>query len=606
MARKGLESLEKTVSRRMMLLAGVQLTAGFSLLSRLYYLQFVKSDEYQMLAEDNRIKIQLIAPPRGDIVDRNGIALAENEVNYRLFIERENRPQAKQSFATLKAVLNFGPEHSKSMEAQLGDAMNRKPLIVKEHLSWDNVVKVEYNLPDLPGVYIEEGAVRYYPYNDLCAHLIGYVGRVSESEMQKDNPLFRLPEFKVGKNGVELLYDKALRGTAGTKHIEVNVMGISVRELKHQPSIKGDTLTLTIDADVQEFAANRMGSESGAVVVMDAHYGDVLALVSVPAFDPNRFSVGITNDYWKELSAEEKNPLMNKAITGLYPPGSTFKMLMGLAGLKAGVITPKKQFYCPGHYYLGNHRFNCWKPEGHGSMDLENAISESCDVFFYNVAERLDIDTISAMGFDLGLGQKSGLGLLGEKAGLMPSAEWKKANFHDGWRTGDTINVGIGQGYVLTSPIQLAIMTSRMVNGGYKVKPSLISASDQPPDWPLMDVDPVHLESIMAGMNKVVNTPRGTAYGRRILQEGMEMGGKTGTSQVRKITQRGLDQNTLPWRYRHHGLFVGFAPVANPRFVASVLVEHGGGGGLAAAPVARDVLWKVQQLAAENPNRFKI
>lgn len=605
MARKTPDSLEKTISRRMMLLAGVQLTAGFGLLSRLYYLQFVKSDEYQTLAEDNRIKIQLMSPPRGDIVDRNGVALAENEVNYRLFIERENRAQAKQSFATLKSVLQFSQQHTKNMESALNDQMNRKPLMVREHLSWDNVVKVEYHLPDLPGVYIEEGAVRYYPYNDLCAHLVGYVGRVSESEMQKDNPLFRVPEFKVGKNGVELLFDEKLRGTAGTKQIEVNVMGISVRELKHQPSIQGETLKLTIDADVQEFAANRMGKESGAVVVMDAHYGELLALVSVPAFDPNRFSVGITTDYWKELSAEEKNPLMNKAITGLYPPGSTFKMLMGLVGLKAGVVNPKTQFYCPGHYYLGNHRFNCWKPEGHGTMNLESAIAESCDTYFYEVAERLQIDDISAMGFDLGLGQKSNLGLLGEKAGLMPSAEWKKATHNDGWRTGDTINVGIGQGYVLTSPLQLAVMTSRMVNGGYKVEPSLLP-HEKLPDWPRMEVDPKYLESVVSGMNKVVNDPRGTAYWRRIMQEGMEMGGKTGTSQVRRITQRGQDQSTLPWRFRHHALFVGYAPVAAPRFVVSVLVEHGGGGGLAAAPVARDVLWKVQQLAAENPTRFRI
>ena len=596
---------ERTLSRRMFFLAGVKAAAGFSLIGRLYYLQFIKSEEYQTMADGNRIKIQLIAPVRGDLLDRTGVPLAENEINYRLFIERENKEQAKQSLKRALRLIELTDTQKEAHRKVINNPLDRKPLLIKDHLSWDEVARIEFHMPDLPGAFIEQGQMRYYPLIDKASHLIGYVGRVSESEMtSKDDPLFRLPEFKIGKSGCELLFEQEVRGIAGARHIEVNATGLSVRELKVQPAEKGTDLRLTIDAELQRFAAERMGEESGAIVVMDAHYGELLALVSMPAFDPNTFSVGIRNDYWKELNANEKTPLLNKAITGLYPPGSTFKMIVGLAGLRADVINPNTQFYCPGHYFLGNHRFNCWRPEGHGSMNLERALAESCDTYFYNVAYHCGIEPIIKVCHECGLGAKSGIGLNGEKEGLVPSPEWKKSRYNAPWTRGDTINVSIGQGFVLASPMQLAIMTARMVNGGRAVMPTLFSDGKEK-EWPLMDIEPSHLEMVMKGMDMVVNAPNGTAYWKRIAEEGMAMGGKTGTSQVRRITQRGVNQMTIPWKHRHHGLFVGYAPVENPRFVCSVIVEHGGGGASAAAPVAQDVLRKLQQLAADNPQRYR-
>lgn len=600
----GTDSFERKLSRRMFVLAGIKAAAGFSLIGRLYYLQFVKSEEYRTLAEGNRIKIQLLPPIRGDLLDRGGVPLAENEVNYRLFIERENREQARQSFKRAARLVELGVNDKAALQQAIENRLDRKPLLVKDHLSWDEVSRIEFHLPDLPGTFIEQGQMRYYPLIDKASHLIGYVGRVSESEMKKDDPLFRLPEFKIGKNGCELLFEERLRGIPGTKHIEVNATGLSVRELKHQPSQKGEALVLSIDAEVQKFAAERMGEESGAVVVMDARNGEVIALVSVPAFDPNSFSVGIKSGYWGQLNANIKNPLMNKAITGLYPPGSTFKMVVGLAGLRTGAITKDTRHFCPGHYYLGNHRFNCWKPGGHGTMNLDNALAESCDTFFYNVAYDCGIEAINMVCHELGLGAKSQLGLQGEQAGLVPSPEWKQAKHGAPWTRGDTINASIGQGFVLASPLQLAMMTTRMVNGGRKVQPSLLQGQGQT-DVPLCDIDSAHLEMIMRGMDKVTNAPNGTAYWTRIQEQGMEMAGKTGTSQVRRITQRGVNQMTIPWQFRHHALFVGYAPAHDPRFVCCVVVEHGGGGSSAAAPVAKDVLLKVQQQAKDYPERYR-
>ncbi len=600
------DSLERSLSRRMFLLCGIQAAAACGLLSRLYYLQFIKSEEYKTLSEGNRIKVQLIAPARGDILDRTGVALAENNTNYRLFIERENRKQAQLSLSKILTLITFSPERAAQLDKEVNDRFNRKPMMVREYLSWNDVSRLEFHMNDLPGAYIEEGQLRAYPLVDKASHLIGYVGRVSEDDME-DKPLFRLPEFKIGKNGAEVLLESRLQGTAGARHVEVNVSGLAVRTLKHQPSIKGEDVRLSIDAELQRFASERMGEESGAIVVMDAHCGEVLALASMPAFDPNTFSLGITNTYWKELNANEKNPLLNKAISGLYPPGSTFKMVIGLAALRAGIINANTSFYCPGHFNIGNHRWNCWKPQGHGSVSIADALAESCDTFFYHVADRLGIEKLGQMCFELGMGAKSTLGLMGEKAGTVPTPEWKKERFGVPWQRGDTINASIGQGFVLTSPLQLAIMTARLINGGKKLSPTLLlTNSDDNPEWPLLDVDPAHLDLIREGMYRVCNAGNGTAYWRSIRNKPeFEMGGKTGTSQVRRITQRGQDQNKVPWKFRHHGLFVGYAPAHDPRFVCSVVIEHGGGGASAAAPVAADVLLKVQELSAANPNRYK-
>lgn len=596
------EHSQRRLNRRVMLLGGIKAAAFLGLAGRMGYLQFVHADTYSMLSEENRIKIQILPPQRGMLLDRNGEPIAENEINYRLFLERESMDSARESVRLLCRHLAWPPEERERLLEKVGQSRRGVPLLLAENMLWEEVVKTQFYLPDLPGLYLEEGQRRAYPLAALASHLVGYVGRVAEEDVEQTTALHRLPEFKIGKSGIELLYEDRLRGEAGTRQLEVNARGVSVRELAHRPFEPGENLTLTIDAALQRYAAERLGEESGSIIVMDANRGDLLACVSMPSFDPNEFSAGISQRYWKELMENERKPLLNKAISGVYPPASTFKMIVGLAGLKAGVVNEKSRFYCPGHYVLGNRRFNCWKPGGHGFMDLNHAIAESCDTYFYEVGARVGIDAITEMAARFGFGETSGLGLVGEKSGLLPSDEWKRKRFQTPWVKGDTINASIGQGFMLTTPMQLAIMTARMVSGK-QISPRLL-APNEPLEIPPLEVDTAHLQSVLLGMYHVNNAPYGTAYWKRIEEESMKMGGKTGTAQVKRILRRGIDQASLPWKHRHHGLFVGYAPTHNPNFVVSVVVDHGGGGSAAAAPIARDVLIKAQELAAANPKRF--
>jgi len=599
------QELQKMLTRRAVIFGGVQAAAGFALLSRLYYLQFVHGEEFKLQAEGNRAKMQLIIPPRGIISDRYGTALAMNHVNYRLVIEPDVKAKARETLKRLIVLMGLSEKEVKT----LSDAINRRkvgiPILVREHLSWDEVARIQYNLPELSVATIDEGQWRHYPFADHSSHLLGYVGKVSPTEVKAktDQPLMKVPDMKIGKNGIELLYEEKLQGKAGAKQMEVNAAGSPIRELDRKPPTAGDPLPLTIDNRLQEYCVERLGEESGAVVVMNVHTGEVLALVSVPAFDPNEFSKGIRNNYYESLKANKKVPLMNKAISGQYPPGSTFKMVTGLAGLKSGKFNANTRIYCNGGFYLGNHPFGCWKREGHGSMNMQQAIEQSCDVYFYTVARDIGIEALAAMSREFGLGEKSGLGLSGERAGIVPSPAWKLKAGRGGWNPGETINSAIGQGDTLTTPLQLAVMTARMVNGGKKVLPRLLLHEDDK----LMgevDIAPEFLALMRNGMHDVVNGTHGTARGSKIEQEDYMFGGKTGTSQVRKLLIPGQDQSKIPWEFRHHAWFVGYAPVGDPNICCSVIVEHGGGGASAAAPVARDVLLKAQELRANPPLNF--
>ncbi|MBN8544149.1 MAG: penicillin-binding protein 2 [Alphaproteobacteria bacterium] len=582
------------LNRRTVVFGGIQAAAGAALLSRLYYLQFVKGDELKTEAEGNRIKVQLIIPPRGVITDRMGVMMAGNDISYRLYIDRDQPKQARKTIVRLAELLAWDAAQTKRVLDQIPPRRPAGPLLLAEQLSWENMAKIEFHLPELPGVAIEEGQWRNYPFADHAAHLLGYVGKVSERD-NRDHPLLRLPDMKIGKNGIEYLFEERLRGTAGTRHIEVNALGQPIRELKKEEPIAGGALKLTVDSRLQEFIVQRLGDQAGAVVVMHVHTGDILALVSMPAFDPNEFSKGIKEGYWKALNANEKIPLMNKAITGQYPPGSTFKMLVGLAALREGKINPRTTVHCPGHFFLGNHRFNCWKPEGHGTMDYKSAIAQSCDTYFYTVGRQAGIEGIAKMANDLGLGESTELGLMSEKGGIIPTPEWKARIGRGVWNPGETINTSIGQGDVLTTPLQLAVMIARMVNGGKKILPRLTEEVAIREDG-FIDIDEAFLKLAQEGMDMVTNAPTGTAYASGIREEAYRFGGKTGTSQVRRITIRGLNQNTLPWKYRHHGLFVGYGPTHDPQYCCAVLIEHGGGGASAAAPVAKDVMQKTMEL----------
>lgn len=585
------------LSRRAFLLGGVSLLGLTTLGARLYYLQFIRAEKYRHLAEGNRVKLQILPPSRGIILDRVGKSLAENRKNYRLFLDLEKNPDPLEGLDKLAKLIPLDAKKLAKMRERLRAFPFGRPLLVKEDLPWEEVVQVEHRAPDMPGVFIEIGERRHYPLGEQAAHVLGYMGAVNQAEK---GDFYRWQDAQIGKQGIELALEENLRGKAGLKHLEVNVRGLVVRELENEPSVTGEEIHSSLHRELQDYIYDLLLSkESGAAVVMDVHTGEVLALTSAPSFDSNIMSAGIKTADWNILRESEKHPLLNKATIGQYPPGSTFKMVTGLAGLRKGVMTPERRVHCPGHFYLGNHRFNCWKPGGHGSMNLTHALAESCDTYFYTIGRDAGIDAIHEAGSLLGLGKPTGVGLPSEKGGVLPNDDWKQRSYKQKWQGGDTINVAIGQGYIIATPMQLALMTARLVNGGRAVQPTLLKASKDAPQASLLGIDPAHLQAIMAGMDAVMNQPFGTAFGARIMEPEKAFGGKTGTAQVRKITIRGQDQNKIPWLQRHHALFVGYAPLVNPRYVVSVIVEHGGGGASTAAPVARDILLKTQELMSE-------
>ncbi len=598
---------EKLFNRRAAIIAGGQLALFAGLGARMYYLQVLQAERYRTLAEDNRINLRLLAPPRGYILDRFGEPIAVNVQNYRIVIIREQVENIGATLERLDGLLETGTVDKKRV---LRDAKRRRafvPITVAENLSWGEVSRLEVNAPDLPGVSIEVGLSRFYPLGPAVAHVIGYVASVSEKDLTGD-PLLELPGFRIGKSGIERRYDAALRGKAGNSQVEVNAFGRVIRELRREEGEAGREVSLTLDIELQSFAADRLAQEkSAAAVVMDPHRGDILAMVSSPGFNPNAFSEGLSNDEWRHLVRDPHSPLSNKAIAGLYAPGSTFKVVVALAALEAG-ISPEHSAHCRGYMKLGDRRFHCWKKHGHGRVAMVDAIRESCDIWFYDVALKIGVDRFAAMARRLGLGSKHEFDISGEKSGLIPTRDWKKATLGSSWQKGETVIAAIGQGYVLATPMQLAVMTSRLINGGYAVKPRLtrekieadFTAPIPDPTFPSLDIPEPHRQLVMQAMDQVVNHARGTARRSRMKDPSMAMGGKTGTSQVRRISmaerESGVRKNReKPWRERDHALFIGFAPVAAPQYVAAVVVEHGGGGSKVAAPIARDLLEKAQQ-----------
>ena len=590
----------KVFTRRAVVIGGIQLSILAVLGGRLAWLQVAQGQRYKMLSDQNRINLKILAPSRGQIVDRFGAPLAVNNQNFRALIIPEQTTNLEQSLRDLQKYIAIDESSIQKILKQSKKMERYAPLQIKENLTWDEVAAVEVHLPDLPGLAIDTGEARSYPFSEATAHMVGYVGSVSDAEMT-DDPLLSLPGFKVGKSGIEKEHDQAMRGKAGNAEVEVNVVGREIRELKRTPPETGKRIMLTIDAGLQNFAQQTLSAElSASGVVMDVHTGAVYALASHPSFDPNIFTRGIPEPVWMELSENPANPLSNKAISGQYPPGSTFKVATALAGLRTGKITRERTTFCPGHYDLGETRFHCWKPNGHGNVTLETALEQSCDVYFYDAAKDIGIDQIAVTARSLGLGSRLDFDLDEEKAGLVPDRAWKQG---ESWALGETLNTGIGQGAMLATPLQLAVMTSRIVNGGYAVKPWLTEyVGDDPTPvkrWPKMNLSDAHLALVRNGMNMVVNTPGGTGYGARIKEPEWAMGGKSGTAQVRRITQKQRDDKvkneTLPWIYRHHALFIGYAPLDNPKYACCVVVEHGVGGSKAAAPMVRDLLREVQR-----------
>jgi len=597
----------RTVSRRALILGGVQLSFMGILGLRMRFMQVEQADQFRLLAEENRINTRLIPPTRGLIYDRFGDIIADNEQNYRIVMVREDVDDIEATIARLARLVELDPGDLDRATKELKRRSSFVPVTIADRLDWDDFAEIAVNTPALPGVTTEVGRSRFYPQGRDFAHVIGYVGPVSDYDLEQlddPDPLLQIPKFQIGKVGVETKLESNLRGRAGTLRIEVNAAGRVMRELDRRPGIPGDNLQLTVDAMLQNFVQARLAGESAAAVVMDTDNGDILAIGSAPSFDANKFVRGISAPDYAELTENEFRPLANKTVQGAYPPGSTFKMVVALAALEAGVIDTEERIFCGGFRQQGNRRFHCWKRGGHGNLQMLEGLYQSCDVYFYEIAARVGIDKISEMARRFGLGIRHDLPMSAINLGIMPNKAWKRewASKEEHrtatWRVGDTLNSGIGQGFVLASPLQLAVMTARLASGK-AIVPRLIKTINgietDIAEAPSLGINPEHLKAVRDGMIAVSNKQRGTAYRTRIIEDGMQMAGKTGTSQVRNITKAeratGVIKNSdLPWNRRDHALFVAFAPHAAPKIAVSVVVEHGGGGSTAAAPVARDII----------------
>ena len=570
-------------SRRAMLLGGIQASLGLVLAGRMTWLAVYENDKYKLLAESNRVNLTLTPPRRGWIVDRRGVPIANNRTDFRVDIIPDRLENKDQVLASLRDILALTPEDIAQIEDDLKGAAGFRPVQVAENLDYERYAAVNVRLPELPGVAPARGFARNYPAGAAIGHLVGYVGTATaEQYKESKDPLLLTPGFKIGKDGLEKTLEGMLRGTPGAKRSEVTARGKLVRELATRPDEPGRNVRLTIDAGLQEYTARRLGNESGSVTVFDITNGDILAMVSMPCYDPNAFSDGISRTEWKMLSEDDHLPLMNKTLQGLYPPGSTFKPATALAILGAGV-DPKRVVYCNGGYQLGNRRFGCLGR--HGPMTMHTAIARSCNTYFYTIGREIGIDPIAAAARKLGFGAEFDLPLPSQRYGTVPDTAWKLRRYKQDWTQADTLNASIGQGYVLVSPFQLAVATARIASSR-ALLPSLIIGQPKPPLR--LDFPEEHLAIVRAGMDEVVNG-HGTAGASRLPLEGIRMGGKTGTAQVRRIMDRNRGQGG-EWKYRDHGLFICFAPVDNPRYAASVVIEHGMGGSRAAAPVAKDVL----------------
>jgi penicillin-binding protein 2 len=599
-ARETDESVRR-IGRRALVIGGIQAAVVAVLALRMRHMQVEQAESFRLLAEENRVSIRLIPPVRGLILDRGGVLVAGNEPNYRIVITREDAGDVEAVLQRLARLIPLGPE---DIARTLAETKRRSPFVpitVADRLSWEDLARVSVNAPALPGVTPEVGLSRHYPLYEDFAHVAGYVGPVSEADLaqyETPDPVLQIPRFQIGKVGVERRLEDALRGKAGSRRIEVNAAGRVMRELDRREGLRGADVRLTVDAGLQSFVQARLGQESAAAVVMDCASGDLLAIASSPGFDPNLFVRGISSAAYRALIDNDYRPLPNKSVQGAYPPGSTFKMVTALAALEAGLITPQTMVRCPGHYDTGGRRFHCWKRGGHGRVRLVRSLSESCDVYYYEIAQKVGIDAIAQMAARLGLGQRHDLPLSGIAEGLNPDRAWKGARHGQDWRIGDTINASIGQGYVLSSPLQLAVMTARLATGRSVVPRLVLAVGDRAaavPEAAPLGLDPAHLDLMRQGMYDTTNTRNGTAWSSRSVDRAMLIAGKTGTSQVRNISEaeraRGvLRTEELPWNRRNHALYVCYAPHEAPRVAAAVVVEHGGGGATAAAPIGRDIV----------------
>jgi penicillin-binding protein 2 len=579
-------------TRRMLFVAGAQTAVAGALIGRMGWLAVMENEKYNLLSEDNRVQLILVPPRRGWIVDRHSKPIAINRSDFRVDLIPERMTEVERELALLAQLLALGPDQVDRIRREIDASRGFKPVQVAENVPYDRYAAVTVRLPELPGIEPARGFTRFYPAGAAVGHLIGYVGAASAKEYEREkNPLLITPGFKIGKEGLEEVLEQQLRGVPGGQRVEVSARGKLIRELTPKPDRSGNVVQLSVDAGLQEYAARRLGEESGSCTILDCQTGDILCMASMPSYDPNSFSDGIGRTEWKTLSEDQRKPLLNKTVNAMYPPGSTLKPMAALAFQAAG-IDPKERVNCPGGYQLGNRFFRCLGR--HGPMDMHMAIAKSCNTYFYAMANRIGYDAIAPMAKLLGLGEKFDLPLVSQNFGTIPDSEWKRRRFERSrrvverpdWTRSDTLNAVIGQGFVIVNPLQLAVSTAAIASGR-RVKPLLLGAHEEAA--PPLDFPAEHLEAVRGGMWEVVNG-NGTAVASKLNIPGIEMAGKTGTAQVRRLAASSSRGQGGEWRFRDHGLFVFYAPADKPRYAGSVVIEHGMGGARAAAPVAKDVL----------------
>lgn len=572
-----------TFSRRAFFLGGTQIGIGVLLAARMTWLAVAENEKYSLLAESNRVNLQIMPPRRGWIVDRKGRPIALNRTAFRVDIIPDRLADKDAVLTELAQIMRLAPVDVERVRADLKKAAGFQPVPVAENIDWETFAAVSLRTPEMPGVAPSEFFTRHYPEGASVGHLIGYVGAASAKDYEDNrDPLLITPGFKIGKAGLEKTQEARLRGEPGAKRTEVTARGKLVRDLATRADVPGKTVKLTIDAGLQAYTGRRLGLESGSAVVIDCHTGGILTLSSMPSFDPNSFSDGIGRTEWKMLQEDDHIPMLNKAMQGLYPPGSTVKPAAALALLQHGV-DPEELVYCNGGYRLGSRTFRCLGH--HGPMNMRHALMKSCNTYFYSMGRRIGYDRIAPVAKLLGLGKEFDLPMPSQRYGTVPDSVWKRKKFDQEWSQSDTLNATIGQGYVQVSPLQLAVLAARVASG--KMLDPYLIEGQQKPAKPLPFTQE-QLQVVRDGMDLVVNGA-GTAVRSRLPIEGIRMAGKTGTAQVRGIkgSQRG---QSGAWKYKDHGLFVFFTPVEAPRYAGAVVIEHGMGGARAAAPVAKSMM----------------
>ncbi|KUO55288.1 MAG: penicillin-binding protein 2 [Sphingomonadales bacterium BRH_c3] len=576
--------LKNRFDRRSFVVGTMMGGIGVLLAARMSYLAIAENEKYRTESESNRVNLTLIPPRRGWILDRNGAPLASNRADFRVDVIPERLRNPDRTVDQLGQLLSLRPDRIADIKAKINDSRGFQPIEVASGLDYEQFAAVSVRLPDLQGVVPQRGFSRFYPTGPSVGHLIGYVGPASAEEYELDrNPLLITPGYKIGKDGLEKQFEQTLRGVPGARRVEVTASGRIVRDLESREDVQGEPVRLTIDGPLQDYAARRIGLESGSVVVMDCRSGDLLCMASMPSFDPNSFSDGIGSIEYAMLRDDDRVPLRNKVLKGLYPPGSTVKPMVSMALMGQG-IDPEETVFCGGGLRVGNRVFGCWNRRGHGHVNMAKGIYQSCDVYFYAMAQRVGMDPIAAMARKCGMGQEFPLPVTSQFYGTVPDPAWKQKKYGREWQAFDTVNATIGQGYMLANPLQLAVMAARLATGRH-VMPRL-SLDTKPQGFNEIDFPLEQVQFVRQAMSDVVNGP-GTAGRARLPIPDVLLAGKTGTAQVVSLSKS--DGKSGPWKYRDHGLFIFFAPFDNPRYAGAVVIEHGGGSG-AAYPIARDVM----------------